>query len=679
MSANANGNGGVEAPVRNRFFYGKLMDVRHFEMEQRYFNEKRWLLNRLGLGAGVLAGLEVVATEDGRVVVRPGVAIDGRGREIVVDRAVCVERPLRPTDECGRPAGADAEGPVTLAVCLHECDEEPVAVRAPDCGMPEECRAGAVRERFRLVVTPGRAPAPVGIGAEACAAIFPAPPPDGFDRRRAACETLPPPRWDGARCVPLATVSPSAEGARLVVESCPRTEVYSNATLLELILCLAERVDRCCAGGGRPVTTAPVVRAIWPPNAARLTAAGGPGAPAAWFADLLSRPRIELTFDRRIAPANLADPLPWLRAWALLRTDDGARVQPLGLRLLGPVDPSTIGVPGETVAFAIDAAGGGGRALRQAVAVRPPIGAGGGGAAGGRVADLAVLVQIRSADQGGPVRAADPPTDLLDAEFAGTGLGAAVLDTIWDVVGPAGAALTAADLAGLGSSGATLPSGDGTPGGRLDAFFALGREVPPAAEPPRVRAVWPPSGARLARGGSDTAPAEWFRSFALRPRLEITFDRAIDPAHLDDPDRWLRCWALTPVPDGTRIRALRMVRDAAPERPVLGEPTATATYLLPKQEPGRPTRYLVRIASEGGAIAGAAPPDELDADFAGLDRGDPATSAWLDRIVRVAGSETVPERDPFDLLRATGAAMPSGDGAPGGVLELTFRMEEEDR
>ena len=41
------------------------------------------MLNRLGLGFGVLCGLEVCAVGDA-VVVRPGIAIDGRGREIVV-------------------------------------------------------------------------------------------------------------------------------------------------------------------------------------------------------------------------------------------------------------------------------------------------------------------------------------------------------------------------------------------------------------------------------------------------------------------------------------------------------------------------------------------------------------------------------------------------------------------
>ena len=75
------------APVRNRYFYGKLLDVRHFDLEQAYLIGRRRLLNRLGLGAGVLCGLEVTATPEGQIQISAGVAVDGRGREIVVPAA----------------------------------------------------------------------------------------------------------------------------------------------------------------------------------------------------------------------------------------------------------------------------------------------------------------------------------------------------------------------------------------------------------------------------------------------------------------------------------------------------------------------------------------------------------------------------------------------------------------
>ena len=49
--------GHLVTPCRNNYFYGKLLDEFHLEMEQSYFNRHRWLLNRLSLGSGVLCGL----------------------------------------------------------------------------------------------------------------------------------------------------------------------------------------------------------------------------------------------------------------------------------------------------------------------------------------------------------------------------------------------------------------------------------------------------------------------------------------------------------------------------------------------------------------------------------------------------------------------------------------------
>ncbi len=75
---------------RNRYFYGKLMTVRDFELEQEYFNGKRYLLNRLIHGKGLLCGfsnLELFPGNGEEVRVRfrdGGIALDSLGREIVV-------------------------------------------------------------------------------------------------------------------------------------------------------------------------------------------------------------------------------------------------------------------------------------------------------------------------------------------------------------------------------------------------------------------------------------------------------------------------------------------------------------------------------------------------------------------------------------------------------------------
>jgi hypothetical protein len=73
---------------RNRFFYGKLLTVRDFETEQKYYNDKRRLTNRLLHGAGVVCGLGVVATDDNTVSIESGMAVDYLGREVVLPAPV---------------------------------------------------------------------------------------------------------------------------------------------------------------------------------------------------------------------------------------------------------------------------------------------------------------------------------------------------------------------------------------------------------------------------------------------------------------------------------------------------------------------------------------------------------------------------------------------------------------
>jgi len=76
---------------RNRYFYGKLLTVRDFESEQKYFNDKRRLLNRLLFGSGVLAGMQVVAVDDKTITVENGVALDYIGREIVIPSPITLK------------------------------------------------------------------------------------------------------------------------------------------------------------------------------------------------------------------------------------------------------------------------------------------------------------------------------------------------------------------------------------------------------------------------------------------------------------------------------------------------------------------------------------------------------------------------------------------------------------
>jgi hypothetical protein len=69
---------------RNLFFKGKILTVRDFESEQKYFNDKRRLLNRLLYGSGVVSGLQVIRVDDKQISLETGIALDALGREIVV-------------------------------------------------------------------------------------------------------------------------------------------------------------------------------------------------------------------------------------------------------------------------------------------------------------------------------------------------------------------------------------------------------------------------------------------------------------------------------------------------------------------------------------------------------------------------------------------------------------------
>lgn len=551
----------LESPVRNRYYYGKLLDAHHLELEQRYGNLKRWLMNRLSLGTGVLCGLEVTASADGsRVRVSAGAAVDGLGREIIVPRDTRPIDPGQPTDACGRPTGTPVRngGTVTLYLCYHECDEEPAPVVATDCGPEDACENGLVRERFMLRIAVGPPERGPGIvTAEQCARIF-GPVPPGSSRRVVACETLahdcPLP---DEHCVPLAILDLGDDGRVTGIDACAfRPNLYSNAVLMDLILCLAERVELCCgevqirsiaivsgnnqsgtvgteladplvvrvteagnpldnetvtfdveSGGGeigddpanlgatfsvdtdangiaslpvwrlgptagqqrvrasiaagmpaqvvfratalQPEVELPVIRAIWPPNAAQLTGATTGGQLNEWWIRFLRQPRIELTFNHAMDPADLNQPDPWLRVFQLRSFGQNEiQVTPLNIGYAG-AGSSTLGESGSTEIYRLSFSREG---LQDELGLR-------------------FLVLIRAVS--GSIVDTSAPALLLDAEFGGTQLTEDRREEIWQLEGQQMFPQEAWDA--LIDTGATLPqSGDGSEGGRFQSWFAVG-------------------------------------------------------------------------------------------------------------------------------------------------------------------------------------------------------------
>ena len=242
----------LKTPVRNRYFYGKLLDVHHYELEQEYFNHLRRLHNRLIIGPGVVCGLDVKLTDDSkRIVVLPGFALDRCGHEIIVpDPSREVELPPLPpysSDE-GKPqhgARHQSKGErheyceadyAHVLICYHECESDPVPTLGGDCESPTPCAAGSIREQYKIEIREGYVPER--------ARTFP----DVVSGRRInypaiveyvtrGCRPLP----DDC-CVPLANIRllDTGSGWEPEVDITPRPIVYNNRLLYELLLSLVK-------------------------------------------------------------------------------------------------------------------------------------------------------------------------------------------------------------------------------------------------------------------------------------------------------------------------------------------------------------------------------------------------------------------------------------------------------
>lgn len=213
------------APRRPNYFSGQLLTAEDFEAEQLYFLEGRRSETRQLHGWGVVCGLGVTPSGTGGVVVEPGLAIDGLGREIRVPDPREMPDPRQPIDDRGEPCGELVESEV-ITICLA------YAERSDDDGDP----ARFVRETYTLGVRPGPfEPPPFNPAAKAVLTG------STDEVVRALCEATAGDACDPAeQCVPIATVA--RRKGELDVAPCPRRMVAPTDVLLELILSLVQRV-----------------------------------------------------------------------------------------------------------------------------------------------------------------------------------------------------------------------------------------------------------------------------------------------------------------------------------------------------------------------------------------------------------------------------------------------------
>ena len=225
----------LHAPIRNRYFYGKLLDSYHFELETGYFNSKRWLLNRLVTGYGVVCGLDVCATSDGKnIIVTPGVAIDKHGREIIVDQETQpVMIPALPAATAPEENKEQEDLHLHVVLCYHQCTDQPAPVLTGDCNGQQVCEPGVIRERYKVELRPGCVP--------------PAEPqmyiPDVISSGKMDYETLV--KWVSRECppcaedpcIPLANIHLEEEGhCARDIDITVRPIVYTNDLLFQLLL-----------------------------------------------------------------------------------------------------------------------------------------------------------------------------------------------------------------------------------------------------------------------------------------------------------------------------------------------------------------------------------------------------------------------------------------------------------
>jgi hypothetical protein len=273
MMTNSQTDGCIDfcSPVRNRYFYGKLLDVFHFDLEQNYFNTKRWTLNRLVTGYGVIYGLNVTLGSDKQsIIVTPGLAIDRCGHEIIVCRPSDPQPLPLPTSPSPQPTPATGDGKPTPAsgaavtastpaidccdsgtfyharICYVECPSDPVPALGGDCDTQSACSSGAIREHYKVEIVEGKL-CPARTTSRITDVMT-----NGTLNYTALANyiTNAAPGACDECCIPLANIRIPDSGGSYDIDIAVRPIVYTNDLLYEMILALNPGQSQ--SSGGKP-------------------------------------------------------------------------------------------------------------------------------------------------------------------------------------------------------------------------------------------------------------------------------------------------------------------------------------------------------------------------------------------------------------------------------------------
>ncbi|MCR5654477.1 MAG: hypothetical protein K6G07_02415 [Lachnospiraceae bacterium] len=128
---------------RNRYYPKKRLSSADYVAEQDYFNNKRRFLNGLMYGSGIVCGLGVFSLDDLSLLVESGVALDGMGREIVVESS--------DVKKLSALEGFDSLKSNQATLCLRYKEEPVHKVYAIDQSDPEkEFQYNRVKEGYEL-------------------------------------------------------------------------------------------------------------------------------------------------------------------------------------------------------------------------------------------------------------------------------------------------------------------------------------------------------------------------------------------------------------------------------------------------------------------------------------------------------------------------------------------------
>jgi hypothetical protein len=225
---------------RVNYYFGKMMTVRDFQDQQKYYNEKRWMLNRLGLGWGVLCGLKVEPCANGEdpvVIVHPGFALDRNGNEIWVAEPST----LNLKEYLGDSLPEEEPTEYYITIKYKECPIEPRPIPVEDCGtFDADCVYDRTGEGYQFYVhleaLPMEPPAEIkdlfNCNAD-CSRVLADPAlmiNAGCSERKACME------------IPLARVYFDKDNNLLVDNSSNRQLAYSNEKLYKLIDCLKKQL-----------------------------------------------------------------------------------------------------------------------------------------------------------------------------------------------------------------------------------------------------------------------------------------------------------------------------------------------------------------------------------------------------------------------------------------------------